>query len=52
MKWQEGDLGKVDTIRLGVCVNDSGGNPAQCTVATDGAVSGDVQVNGGLVPIM
>jgi hypothetical protein len=42
------DLGGVDGIRLSVCVNDSGGNPAHCTIAPDGSFSSSVPVVGGV----
>jgi hypothetical protein len=33
------DNGGVDNIRINVCVHDSGGNPARCTMAPDGATT-------------
>jgi hypothetical protein len=41
------DNGGVDGIRLGVCVHDSGGTPAHCTIAPDGGLSPLVAAGGG-----
>jgi hypothetical protein len=43
------DNGGFDGIRIGVCGQDAGGNPAKCTIAPDGGVSPflDPGVSGG-----